>query len=88
MINKDDVAKKPSLVPTKKGVEDVNLGTPNKPKFVNLSKEFSPEVKVKYFKFLSKFFDVFAWDYSDLKVYDKNIIQHTIPIKPDQNPFR
>ena len=31
---------------------------------------------------------MFAWDYSDLKVYDKNIIQHTIPIKPDQKPFR
>lgn len=31
---------------------------------------------------------MFAWDYSDLKVYNKDIIQHTIPIKPNQNPFR
>lgn len=26
-------------------------------------------------------------DYANLKVYNKDIIQHTIPIKPDQNPF-
>ena len=87
-FDQDDVAKKPSLVPTEKGVEDVNLGTANKPKFVKLSKALSPEVKEKYVKLLSKFCNVFAWDYSDLKVYDKNIIQHTIPIKLDQKPFR
>eukprot|EP00253_Pinus_taeda_P028617 PITA_28617 len=37
---------------------------------------------------MSSFADVFAWDYSDLKTYDTNIIQHTIPIKPNQKPFR
>ena len=88
LFDQDDVAKKPSLVPIEKGVEDVNLGTPDQPKFVKLSKILSPEAKDKYVKLLSKFSDVFAWDYSDLKVYDRNIIQHTIPIKPDQKPFR
>eukprot|EP00253_Pinus_taeda_P020176 PITA_20176 len=39
-------------------------------------------------KLLSLFSDVFAWDYSDLNTYDTNIIQHTIPIKPNQKPFR
>ena len=38
--------------------------------------------------YFCEFSDVFAWDYSDLKVYEKNIIQHTIPIKLDQKPFR
>jgi len=75
-------------VPTEKGVEDVNIGTADQPKFVKLSKTLSPEAKEKYVKLLSEFSDVFAWDYSDLKVYDKNIIQHTIPIKPGQKPFR
>ena len=31
---------------------------------------------------------MFGWDYLDLKVYEKNIIQCTIPIKLDQKPFR
>ena len=88
LFDHDDVAKKPSLVPTKKAVEDVNIGKTDKPKLVKFSKALSPEVKKKYVKFLSKFSDVFSWDYSYLKVYDKNIIQHTIPIKLDHKPFR
>ena len=87
LFDQDDVARKPSLVPTDKGVEDVNLGTSDKPKFMKLLKTLSPEVKSKYIKLLSEFSDVFPWDYSDLKVYNKDIIQHTIPIKPNQKPF-
>lgn len=30
----------------------------------------------------------FALDYAELKEYDKKIIEHIIPIKPDQKPFR
>lgn len=84
LFNQDHVARKPSLVPTDKGVEDVNLGTTEKPNFVKLTKSLSPEVKSKYVKLLPEFADVFTWDYSYLKVYDKDIIQHTIPIKPNQ----
>jgi len=83
LFDHDDVARKPSLVPMDKGVEDVNLGIAEKPKFVKLSKSLSPEVKSKYVKLLSEFSDVFAWDFSDLKVYNKDIIQHTIHIKPN-----
>ena len=75
-------------MPTDKGVEDVNLLMADKPKFVKLSKTLSPEVNIKYVRLLSKFSNVFSWDYSDLKVYDKDIIQHTIPIKPNQKSFR
>ena len=32
--------------------------------------------------------DVFASSYKDLKSYDTTIIQHTIPIKENENPFR
>jgi len=31
---------------------------------------------------------VFAWSYKDLKVYDTNIIQHTIPVKENEKPFK
>jgi len=75
------------LLPTKKGVEDVNVGSAENPKMVKLSKEIPPQVKAKYISLLSSFTDVFAWDYSDLKAYDTSIIQHIIPIKPNQNPF-
>ena len=88
IFDQDDVVRKPTLTPTEKGVEDMNIGTKNKPKMVMLSKTLSLEAKDKYVKLLSEFSDIFAWDYTDLKVYDKNIIQHTIPIKLDQKPFR
>jgi len=44
-------------------------------------------VKAKYISLLYSFSDVFSYDYRDLKEYDKSIIQHIIPIKPNQNPF-
>jgi len=60
LFDQDDVARKPSLVPTDKGVEDVNLGTADKPKFVKLSKTLTLEVMSKYVILLSEFTDVFS----------------------------
>lgn len=45
-------------------------------------------MKRKYSALLVEFFDVFAWEYLDLKVFDKSVIQHTIPINPNQKPFQ
>ena len=43
---------------------------------------------MKYIELLKEFQDVFTWSYEDLKSYDTNIIQHTIPIKENQKPFK
>eukprot|EP00253_Pinus_taeda_P003432 PITA_03432 len=37
---------------------------------------------------MKQFADVFAWEYSDLKTYDKNIIQHKIPLEKDTIPLK
>lgn len=42
LFDQDDVAWKPSLVLTEKGVEDVNIGTSENPKMVKLSKALPP----------------------------------------------
>lgn len=88
LFDQDDVARKPTLMPTEEGVEYVNLGTAENPKMVKLSKALPLKVKNQYIRLLSSFSNVFAWDYSDLKTYDTSIIQHTIPIKQNQKPFR
>jgi hypothetical protein len=31
---------------------------------------------------------VFTWSYDDVKVYDTKVIQHVIPLKEDQKPFK
>lgn len=87
LFDQDDVARKPTLRPTEKGVEEVNIGTSENPKMIKLSKTLSPKVRGKYISLLLSFSDAFAWDYLDLKTYDTSIIQHTIPIKPNQKPF-
>ena len=88
LFDQDDVALKPTLQPTENGVEEVNIGTAANPKLVKLPKALPPKIKDKYINLLASFLDVFALDYSNLKTYDTNIIRHTIPIKPNQKPFR
>jgi hypothetical protein len=55
---------------------------------VKLSKSLPPKQKLKYIELFKEYSDVFAWGYEDLKAYDTSIIQHRIPIKEDQKPFR
>ena len=74
LFDQDDVARKPTLQRTEKGVEEVNIRTTANPKLVKLSKALSPKIKDKYISLMSSFADVFAWDYSKLKTYDTNII--------------
>jgi len=55
---------------------------------VKLSNTISPDVKQDYVKLMKDFSDVFVWSYNDLKVHDMKVIQHVIPLKEDQNPFK
>ena len=75
------------MSPTEVGMEDLNLGTSEKPKMVQISKSLSLEMNAKYEVLMSQFSDVFSWEYLDFKFYDKIITQHTIPLKPNQKPF-
>jgi hypothetical protein len=82
------VAKKPKIEAIGQEVEDCNIGTEEKPKMVKLSKSLPPKKKLKYIKLFKEYSDVFAWSCEVLKAYDTSIIQHRIPIKEDQKPFR
>jgi ribonuclease HI len=84
----NDVAKKLKIEANGQEVEDCNIGTEEKPRIVKLSKSLPPEQKLKYIELFKEYSDVFAWGYEDLKSYDTIIIQHRIPIKEDQKPFR
>ena len=55
---------------------------------IKLSKNLPPDQKPKYVDLFKKFQDVFAWSYEDLKSYDTSVIQHTIPLKPNQKQFK
>jgi len=47
-----------------------------------------PDQKPKYVDLFKEFQDVFAWSYEDLKSYDTSVIQHPIPLKQNQKPFK
>ena len=82
------MAKKPTIEHADSDVEECNIGTANKPKMIKLAKSLPKEMKNKYIDLFKEFVDIFAWSYEDLKAYDTNIIQHKIPLKENQKPFR
>ena len=84
----NDVAKKPKLEPVETEVEECNIGNKQKPKIIKLSKTWPAHIKLKYIELFKEFSNVFAWSYEDLKSYDTEIIQHKIPLKENQKPYR
>ena len=88
MFEFNDVAKNPKIEPTKTNVEECNIGSKERPKMSKLSKTLLAHIKLKYLELFKDFSDVFAWSYEDLKSYDTEIIQHKIPLKENQKPFR
>ena len=88
LFDLNDVAKKPKLEPIEAEVEECNIGSELKPMMIKLSKNLSAHIKLKYIELFKYFSDVFAWSYEDLKSYDTEIIQHKIPLKENQKPFK
>jgi len=88
LFDQNDVFKAPKLQADEEEVENCNLGDSVVPKMVKISKFLSVDMKTKYVEMMKRFIDVFAWSYADLKQYDSSIIQHTIPIKENEKPFK
>lgn len=87
LFDNNDVSHQPKIKPNVEEVEDCNIRTEEDSKIIKISNNLSPEAKSEYIRMLTKFSDVFAWIYDDLKVYDTNIIQHTILVKEEEKPF-
>ena len=84
----NDVAKKPKMESTETNVEECKIGGMKELKIIKLSKTLPSHKKHKYIELFREFKDVFAWGYEDLKSYDTKIIQHKIPLKENQKPFK
>lgn len=54
------MARSPKITVDEEDVEDCNIGTPEDPKIIKLSKKLSPKVKERYVKLMKEFPDVFA----------------------------
>ena len=88
IFDSNDVAKSHKVPSRDDEVEECNIGTERDPKFIKMSKNLTKESKERYIKLMKEFYDVFAWTYDDLKVYDPNVIKHTIHVQENAKPFK
>jgi ribonuclease HI len=84
----NDVAVKGRISGDDANMTECNIGTPEEPKLVKLSRSLTEEQRVGYTEFLREFFYVFAWTCEDLKTYDTSVIEHKIPLKEEARPFK
>ena len=76
---------KKELDPT---IQEQNIGRQSHPKLINLSTKLTADQRSKFCILIKEFAEFFSWEYSDLKIYDTNIIQHRIPLDKDAIPFK
>ena len=88
MFDFNDVAKEPKMELVETNVEEHNIGSLTEPKMIKLSSTLPTHIKSRYIDLFKEFKDVFAWAYTDLKSYDTSMIQHNIPLKENQKPFK
>ena len=84
----NDVPFRPVQREKEPAVHEHNLGIQSHPKLVNVSSELNVDQNSELCSLMKEFVDVFAWEYSDLKTYDTDIIQHRIPLEKDTIPFK
>jgi hypothetical protein len=88
LFDGNDVAVKGRILGDDIDTTECNIGTPEKPKFVKLSKSLTEEQRIEYTELLREFSDVFAWTYEDLKTYSTSVIEHKIPLKEEARPSK
>ena len=85
LFDHNDIPLKPAKKELDPAIQEQNIGIQSHPKLINLSTRLNADQKSKFCSLIKEFADVFSWEYSDLKPYDTNIIQHRIPWR--RTPF-
>lgn len=87
IFDNNDVFLKPKSKTDRDTTVDCNIGTESEPKYANVSKYLPEETKNKYKSLLQQYAYIFAWSYSDLKTYDKGVMEHKTPLKTYAKPI-
>ena len=74
LFDHNDIPLKPSKKELDPAIQEQNIGSQIHHKLINLSTGLNADQKSKFCNLIKEFVDVFAWEYSDLKTYDTNII--------------
>jgi hypothetical protein len=74
--------------PTIDELEEINIGMPDDPRPVFISKHLSTKSKEEYKKFLSKNRDVFAWSYEEMPGLDPSVVMHRLVMQKNYPPAK
>ena len=78
----------PELQPPKSECVEMNLGTQEDPKTIQIYKNLNPKEYEEWFQFFIKCKSAFAWTYKDLKGIPREVCQHCIILEPNTKPVR
>ena len=70
---------------------EINIGTNNEPKMIKNGKGTSKKERNDLVNLVKEYRDVFSFTYDELKYYQEDVFQQTIPLKQDikeVKPFR
>jgi len=88
LFDQNDVPYKAAQKEDQSAIHRHNIRSPDHPRFINLSTHLSTAQSSEYCNLMKQFADVFAWEYNDLKTYDKKVIHHKIHLEKDTIPFK
>jgi hypothetical protein len=69
-------------------LEEVDIGTVDKPQPTFISKKLSPCLREPMIALLKEYADCFAWDYTEMPGLDRSIIEHRLLLKKGFRPFQ
>ncbi|XXG88408.1 hypothetical protein AAC387_Pa12g0619 [Persea americana] len=82
------VEEPPSNLPTEDSVQKIDLGTPDNPRPVFISKNIKDDELPEYIAFLHKFVGCFAWSYAEMPGLDSKIAVHKLNMQEDIKPVK
>ncbi|XXG41727.1 hypothetical protein AAC387_Pa01g2133 [Persea americana] len=82
------VEEPPSNLPTGDFVQKIDLGTPDNPRPVFISKNIKDDELPEYVSFLHEFVDCFAWSYAEMPGLDPKIAIHKLNLQEKIKPVK
>ena len=78
----------PTNLPTEDPVQKIDLGTPDNPLPVFISKNIKDDELPECITFLREFVDCFAWSYVEMPGLDPKITVHKLNLQEDIKPIK
>ena len=69
-------------------LEEIDIGPGDRPRPTYVSANLDTEYKRELIDLLKEFKDYFAWEYYEMPGLDRSIVEHRLPIKPRNWPFK